>query len=121
MFNHGDMIRDFTYIDDIVEGIVRTLDKPPSGLDVCDTKVHRPNSNELTPYRIFNIGTNSSVQLLDFILELEKAWNKNATKVFKSMQAGDVKKTMACTNRLEDWVGFKPKVLLAEGVMKYVE
>ena len=120
VFNHGDMMRDFTYIDDIVEGVIKTLDKPPSGLDECDTSVQRPNSQELTPYRIFNIGNNSPIQLLDYIAELEKAWGKVAIKELRPMQAGDVQKTMANTDRLESWVGFRPKTSLADGVQKFV-
>ncbi len=120
VFNHGDMMRDFTYIDDIVEGVIRALDKPPSGSGVCDTSVCRPNSSELTPYRIFNIGNNSPVQLLDYIAALEKAWGKEAMKELKPMQPGDVKKTMANTDRLEAWVGFKPKTSLADGVQRFV-
>jgi UDP-glucuronate 4-epimerase len=120
VFNHGDMMRDFTYIDDIVEGVIKTLDKPPSSLDTCDTTVCRPNSKELTPYRIFNIGNNSPVQLLDYIAELEKAWGKLAIKELRPMQPGDVQKTMANTDRLESWVGFRPKTSLADGVQKFV-
>lgn len=120
VFNHGDMMRDFTYIDDIVKGVIKTLDKPPAGLDVCDSSVCRPNSEELTPYRIFNIGNNAPVQLLDYIAELEKAWGKQAIKELRPMQAGDVQKTMANTDRLEDWVGFKPETSLAEGIERFV-
>lgn len=121
VFNHGDMMRDFTYIDDIVEGVIKTLDKPPSGSSICDTSVYRPNSDELTPYRIFNIGNNSPVQLLDYIGELEKAWGKLAIKELMPMQPGDVQKTMADTDRLEDWVGFRPATSLADGVKKFVD
>lgn len=120
VFNHGNMMRDFTYIDDIVEGVVRCLDKPPSGLGDCDTSVCRPNSDQLTPYRIFNIGNHAPVQLLDYIAALESAWGKTAPKELRPMQAGDVQKTMADIDRLEAWVGFKPTTSLAEGIDKFV-
>ena len=119
VFNHGDMMRDFTYIDDIVEGVIRSLDKPPSGLN-SDSPVCRPNSTELTPYRIFNIGNHAPVQLLDYISALEAAWGKTTHKELKPMQAGDVQKTMADIDRLEAWVGFRPKTSLSEGVRKFV-
>lgn len=121
VFNHGDMMRDFTYIDDIAEGVLRCLDQPPTGSVVCsESPVLQAGNETLTPYRIFNIGNNSPVQLLDYIAALEKAWGKEAIKKFMPMQPGDVKKTMASTQRLESWIGFKPKTSLVEGVGKFV-
>ena len=108
VFNHGDMMRDFTYIDDIVEGVIRVLDKPPA----------RPSTG--APYRIFNIGNNQPEQLMDFIGLLESAIGKTARKEFLPMQAGDVKATYADTSALEAWVGFKPHTPLNEGVEKFV-
>lgn len=104
VFNGGDMVRDFTYIDDIVEGTVRTLDNPPSGE---------------TPYRIFNIGCSSPVRLLDFISELEDALGCTAVKEFLPMQKGDVYQTNADTSELEKATGYRPRVLLKEGVRKF--
>ena len=121
VFNHGDMMRDFTYIDDIAQGVVRCLDKAPDGaVDHSDSPVLQAGQEKLTPYRIFNIGNNSPVQLMDYIAALEQAWGKEAIKELMPMQAGDVKKTMASTNRLESWVGFKPKTSLVDGVSKFV-
>lgn len=121
VFNHGDMMRDFTYIDDIAEGVVRCLDKSPSGdIGHSDSPVLEAGKESLTPYRIFNIGNNSPVQLLDYIAALEKAWGKAAIKKLMPMQPGDVKKTMASTERLQSWTGFKPKTSLTEGVEKFV-
>ncbi|HNV88027.1 MAG TPA: NAD-dependent epimerase [Methylotenera sp.] len=110
VFNHGDMMRDFTYIDDIVEGVVRVLDKPATLA-----------LNTSAPYRIFNIGNNQPVQLLDFIGLLEDAINIKAQKEFLPMQPGDVKATYADTNALDEWVGFKPCTPLQQGVIQFVD
>ena len=109
VFNHGDMMRDFTYIDDIVEGVIRVLDKPATS-----------STNSGAPYRVFNIGNNQPEQLMDFIGLLESAIGKTAQKEFLPMQAGDVKATYADTSALEAWVGFKPYTPLNEGVEKFV-
>ncbi len=110
VFNHGDMLRDFTYIDDIVEGVIRVLDKPAT-----------PNANTGTPYKLFNIGNNQPEKLMDFIGLLESAIGKTTQKEFLPMQAGDVKATYADTSALEAWVGFKPNTPLNVGVDKFVE
>ncbi len=110
VFNHGDMMRDFTYIDDIVEGVVRVLDKPATAA-----------LNTSAPYRIFNIGNNQPVQLLDFIGLLEDAIGIKAQKEFLPMQPGDVKATYADTNALDEWVGFKPSTPLQQGIMQFVD
>ena len=109
VFNHGDMMRDFTYIDDIVEGVIRVLDKPAT-----------PQEGSHVPYRIFNIGNSQPEKLMDFIAIMEKGFGKVAEKEFLPMQAGDVKATYADTSALEDWVGFKPKTNLRNGVEKFV-
>ena len=109
VFNHGDMMRDFTYVDDIVEGVVRVSDKPAT-----------PDANGSVPYRVFNIGNNQPEKLMDFIGILENALGKVAEKEFLPMQAGDVKETYADTSALEAWVGFKPYTPLKEGVRKFV-
>jgi UDP-glucuronate 4-epimerase len=110
VFNHGDMMRDFTYIDDIVEGVVRVADKPATP---------EPNSN--VPYRVFNIGNNQPEKLMDFIGILENAFGKVAKKEFLPMQAGDVKATYADTSALEAWVGFKPYTPLKDGIAKFAD
>lgn len=111
VFNGGDMIRDFTYIDDIVEGTVRTLDHVPAGAD-C------PNG---VPYRIYNIGCSDPVKLMDFISEIERAVGRPAEKVFLPMQAGDVYQTNADTTHLEREVGYKPHVKLHEGITAFID
>ena len=108
VFNHGDMMRDFTYIDDIVEGVVRVADKPAT-----------PEPNSSVPYRVFNIGNNQPEKLIDFIGMLEDAFGKVAEKEFLPMQDGDVKATYADTQALEAWVGFKPYTPLNEGIAKF--
>jgi UDP-glucuronate 4-epimerase len=109
VFNHGDMLRDFTYIDDIVEGVIRVLDKPAT-----------PSTSTGAPYRLFNIGNNQPEKLMDFIGLLENAFGKTAQKTFLPMQAGDVKATYADTSALDAWVGFKPNTPLQVGVGKFV-
>ena len=110
VFNHGDMMRDFTYSDDIVEGVVLVADKPAT-----------PESNSKAPYRVFNIGNNQPEKLMDFIGILENAFGRVAKKEFLPMQAGDVKATYADTSALEKWVGFKPYTPLKEGVAKFAD
>jgi UDP-glucuronate 4-epimerase len=110
VFNHGDMMRDFTYIDDIVEGVIRVLDKPATPL----------KENVSAPYKLFNIGNNQPEKLLDFIGYLENAFGIKAEKEFLPMQAGDVKATFADTSALDAWVGFKPNTNLKVGVEKFV-
>ncbi len=120
VFNHGDMMRDFTYIDDIAEAVVRVLDKSPSIDGQSDSPVPQVGSTNLSPYRIFNIGNNSPVNLLDYIQILEKACGISSEKILLPMQPGDVKRTMADTDRLEQLIGFKPKTSLEIGASKFV-
>jgi UDP-glucuronate 4-epimerase len=112
VFNHGDMMRDFTYIEDIVEGVIRVLDKPATPVQ---------DSTSSAPYRLFNIGNNKPEMLLDFIGYLENAFGIKAEKELLPMQAGDVKATFADTNALDAWVGFKPNTDLKDGVEKFVD
>jgi UDP-glucuronate 4-epimerase len=112
VFNHGDMMRDFTYIDDIVEGVIRVLDKPAT--PALEDNIH-------APCRLFNIGNNQPEKLLYFIGLIENAIGKTAQKEFLPMQAGDVKATYADTRALEAWVGFKPSTTLQAGVVQFVD
>ena len=112
VFNNGDMMRDFTYIDDIVEGVIRVLDK---------SATVAPEATTNAPCRIFNIGNNQPEQLMDFIGLLESTIGKKAIKEFLPMQAGDVKATYADTNALEAWVAFKPNTSLKIGVKRFVD
>ena len=119
IFNHGQLMRDFTYIDDIVEAIVRLVDKPATADDAFDKKA--PDSGlSNVPYRLFNIGNNEPVKLMDFITAIEDAVGQEAVKDFLPMQPGDVMATYADTSRLEEWVGFKPYTPLTTGIAKFV-
>ena len=109
VFNHGDMIRDFTYIDDIVAGTIGCLDHEPE-----------PDENGLR-YRVYNIGCSNPVKLMDFISEIEGALGVEAKKEFLPMQPGDVYQTNADTTRLEEEIGYKPVVRLHEGIGKFIE
>ena len=106
VFNNGDMIRDFTYIDDIIEGTVRVIDNPPSGE---------------VPFDVYNIGCSSPVKLMDFIAEIENACGKEAEKVFLPMQAGDVYQTNADCSKLEKELGYRPTTSLHDGISKFIE
>ncbi len=113
VFNEGRMRRDFTYIDDIVEGVIRVADAPPTEAT--------SDSSTGAPYRIFNIGSSSPVQLLDMIVELERAFGCVAAKRFLPMQPGDAESTCADVSRLIDAVGFRPQTPLSVGVARFAE
>lgn len=106
VFNHGKMQRDFTYIDDIVEGIVRVQQRPPQGE---------------VPYGLFNIGNNQPIELSRFIAAIEAATGQQAEKISLGMQPGDVERTCADTSRLEAAVGYKPKMDAETGMKNFVE
>ena len=119
IFNHGQLMRDFTYIDDIVEGVVRLVDKPATAHEGFDKKA--PDSGlSNVPYRLFNIGNSEPVKLMEFITTIEEAVGQEAIKEFLPMQPGDVMATYADTSRLEDWVGFKPHTPLKTGISKFI-
>ena len=111
VFNNGDMIRDFTYIDDIAEGTIRAIDYT---LDIraCEHGV---------PYKIYNIGCSHPVKLMDFISEMEQAYGKEAKKEFLPMQAGDVYQTYADCSALERDMNYHPHITLHEGIGKFME
>ena len=119
VFNNGDMIRDFTYIDDVIESLVRLINKPPS----ADNKFNKedPNpSKSWAPYRIFNVGNSNPIPLMDYISTLEEVIGKKAKKNFLPMQPGDVKATSASTSALEEYIGFKPKTSIKKGITEFV-
>jgi UDP-glucuronate 4-epimerase len=120
VFNHGKMMRDFTYIDDISKGVIAVLDKPTLGNDSPDTDVNQSGKLSLAPYAIFNIGNNAPVMLMDYIQTLASQLHCEPKLDFLPMQAGDVERTMADTSKLEKWVEFKPSTDLADGVSKFV-
>ncbi len=110
VFNGGDMIRDFTYVDDIVEGTVLAIDKAPVA-ENC------PNG---VPAKVYNIGCSNPVKLMDFISEIEKAYGREAEKIYLPMQQGDVYQTYADTSRLEDELGYRPKTSLHDGIAAFM-
>jgi UDP-glucuronate 4-epimerase len=120
VFNHGKMKRDFTYIDDIVTGVVRVLDKPPAGNPQWSARTPDPAGSR-APYRLYNIGNNSPVELMEFIEAIEKALGKRAKKNFLAMQPGDVPATWADVGGLVEDFGYQPATSVEEGVRRFVE
>jgi len=118
VFNGGAMRRDFTYIDDIVEGVVRCLDKPATADAAFDPLAPNP-ATAVVAHRLFNIGNAQPVELLRFIEVLERALGREAIKQFEPMQPGDVVATAADTAALEAWVGFRPSTPLEEGLERF--
>lgn len=120
IFNHGKMERDFTYIDDIIEGITRLINKVPEANSDW-TDIDDLSSESWAPYKIYNIGNNKPVALLEFVETIEKYLGVKANKVFLDMQPGDVVRTYADIQDLEEKINFKPNVTLDEGIKKFVE
>lgn len=118
VFNHGKMQRDFTYIDDIVEGVLRCCDKPATVNPDFDPLQPDP-ATAAAPHRVFNIGNSQPTELLRFIEVMEQALGKEAIKDFQPMQPGDVVATAADTQALEDWVGFRPSTSIEDGVDRF--
>jgi UDP-glucuronate 4-epimerase len=119
VFNHGQMVRDFTYIDDIAEGVVRTLDRIATADPAFDSANPDPARSN-APYRVFNIGNNSPVKLMEFIDAIEAAVGKPAKKNFLPLQDGDVPATFADVSELTAWTGFKPAMPVTEGISRFV-
>ena len=108
VFNHGNMVRDFTYVDDIVESITRLMPRPA------------PENEDKVPCQVFNIGNSSPVKLMEYIKALEEALGKTAQKNFMNIQAGDVPATHADVSKLEGYVNFRPQTSVEEGVQRFV-
>jgi UDP-glucuronate 4-epimerase len=119
VFNHGQMVRDFTYIDDIAEGVVRVLDRPAAADPAFDPAQPDPARSN-SPYRVFNIGNSDPVRLMDFIEAIEQALGKPAVKNYMPLQDGDVPATFADVKELADWTGFKPATPVRDGVGRFV-
>ena len=120
VFNNGRMRRDFTYIDDIAEGVVRVLDSVPQPNPEWSGQAPDPGTSS-APYRLYNIGNNQPVGLLDFITMLEECLGRTAKKNFQPLQAGDVPETYADVDDLARAVGFRPATPLREGIARFVE
>ncbi|HCS75278.1 MAG TPA: capsular biosynthesis protein CpsI [Clostridiales bacterium] len=120
VFNHGKMERDFTYIDDIVEGIVKLIDRAPvTNKDWDETKDDL--STSFAPYKIYNIGNSNPIPLMRFINALESALGKEAEKIYMDMQPGDVLRTYADVSDLERDINFKPNTSIEDGLQKFVD
>ena len=120
VFNNGNMIRDFTYVDDIVEGVVRVMDRPAEPDPAWNSAAPDP-ARSRAPYRIYNIGNNKPVQLMRYIEVLERALGKKAQIEMLPMQPGDVPATTADVSALESDIGYRPKTTVEEGVPRFVE
>lgn len=112
VFNHGDLYRDFTYIDDIVKGILKVIEKPP---------LTPPKGENEECYKVYNIGNSEPVKLMDFIETIEKAWGKEALKEYHDMQPGDVYKTFADVSDLQNDFGYAPKTSIEKGIGRFVK
>tara|TARA_B100000242_G_scaffold289185_1_gene258596 strand:- start:285 stop:1316 length:1032 start_codon:yes stop_codon:yes gene_type:complete len=120
IFNNGYMVRDFTYIDDIVTSLVKLSDKKATPDEHFDSKFPNP-STSWAPHRIFNIGNSESIKLMEYIECLENELGEKAFKSFLPMQKGDVKATESECLKLEEWIGYKPKTSIEYGIKKFVE
>jgi len=120
VFNRGDMVRDFTYVDDIVEGVIRTMDKPAA--PEAGWTGERPDpATSYAPWRIFNIGNNQPVKLMRYIEVLEQCLGRKAQLELLPMQAGDVRATFADVSELQQAVGYKPQTPIEVGVQRFAE
>jgi UDP-glucuronate 4-epimerase len=119
LYNHGEMVRDFTYIDDIVEGVVRVLDRPATADPDFDADHPHPGRS-WAPHRLFNIGNASPTPLLTYVEALEQALERPAQRRLLPLQPGDVPATAADTSALEAWTGFRPSTPVHEGVARFV-
>ena len=120
IFNNGDMQRDFTYIDDVVEAVIRCAFKfstPNPPLSIAEENA----SHSYAPHRIFNVGNSKPVELLKFIELIEKNLGKKANKIMMPIQSGDVKETLSDSSALETWIDYKPSTTIEQGIAKFIE
>lgn len=120
VFNNGNMQRDFTYIDDIVEGVIRVIDNEPKGKPDWNGKIPDPSCS-IAPYKVYNIGNSSPVKLMDFIEAIEQSLGLKAEKNFLPLQAGDVPATWANVDDLVEDLGYKPETKVQEGIKRFVD
>ena len=119
VYNSGNLKRDFTYIDDIVQSLVKVIKKPAKPHPSFDSKNPQPSISD-SPYRIFNLGNGNPVNLLKFIEHIEVTLKIKAKKINKPMQQGDVLSTFSDTTALNEWIGFKPNTSIEDGIEKFV-
>ncbi len=120
VFNHGNMVRDFTFVADIVQGIIRVIDNPSKGDPAWNPKVPDPSTSN-APYKIYNIGNNSPVKLLDFITSIEEELGIEAKKDFLPIQAGDVPATYADVSDLVADLNYKPDTSIKDGIKAFLD
>jgi UDP-glucuronate 4-epimerase len=120
IYNNGEMKRDFTYIDDIIEGVIKVIDTPPKGNSIWSGRNPDPSSSP-APYRIYNIGRNSPISLMDFIDAIERSLGRKAKRNYLPMQPGDVPETWADLDDLVRDLDYSPRVQLREGVERFVK
>ena len=120
VFNNGEMQRDFTYIDDIVEGVVRVLDRPATSNPDWQGQTPDPGTSP-APYRLFNIGNNNPVKLMDFIAAIEQALGQEAVKEMLPIQPGDVAATYANIDDLVDHADYRPGTPIDAGIRQFVD
>ena len=120
VYNKGEMKRDFTYIDDIIGGVLSLLESPPEAIDHWNGRVTDPSSSK-APFKLYNIGNNSPVDLMDFIGEIEKQLGKKAKINYKSLQPGDVVASHADVQDLAEDFGYRPTTSVSEGITKFIE
>jgi UDP-glucuronate 4-epimerase len=120
LFNHGKMQRDFTYVDDVVESIERLVDRPPAGNPDYSGDAPDPGSSS-APWRVYNIGNNNPVELLDVVALLEKSIGKKAIRELAPMQPGDVPATYANVDDLMRDVDFRPSTPIADGIARFID
>ncbi len=120
VFNHGKMNRDFTYIDDIVQGVIKSLDKIATSSQKHNSNIPNPSISN-APFRIFNLGNSQPVSLIDYIHSLENALGVKAKINFIDLQKGDIISTHSDNSLIKEWIGFKPVFSLNDGIKKFVE
>ena len=120
IYNNGNMVRDFTYVDDIIDSMILLLQKPPLPNPSFDTYNPDPSCS-WAPYKVFNIGNSKPTPLMDYINALESALGITAQKQYLPMQPGDVPFTSADTSSLYEWCNFKPNTSVLNGVSQFVE
>ena len=120
VFNFGKMIRDFTYIDDVIQSIIFVIDKLPKGGNFFEKK-HYNSSNSWAPYKIFNVGNSQPTNLKDYISAIEKYLKLKAKIIYEEMQPGDVEATFANNESLQNWIGFRPNTSIDKGIKNFID
>ena len=120
VYNNGDMVRDFTFIDDVTEAIYRLIEKTPKPFDYFN-EMNLEVNNSWSPFKIFNVGNSQPVTLIQYINEIEKELGIKAKMNHMPIQPGDVKTTSADTNSLESYINFKPRTSISKGVKEFIK